>query len=286
MSSDIRKIPKANWLLVSASPKLEIVRLQADRGMNISLKLSEQHVYTVPIVPATTVDRINGGKPTKREWIGMGTGILPAGWQLDIEYQSPVEVMFMVIDEEYFKRVAYETITYSPEKFHRVANVQSPVGYSLVESIRHLITLENTKEWPLLTDHIAISIAAHMMKYFEYSSADHSNPCPRGLPRDRIKRVTEYIESNLNREIYLQEIADIAALSPYHFSRAFSRSIGISPLRYVWRRRVERAKVLLRNKDIPLAILALECGFSSQSHFTTVFKRETGMTPAQYRARL
>ena len=81
--------------------------------------------------------------------------------------------------------------------------------------------------------------------------------------------------------------ADIACLSPCHFSRSFKQAMGIGPHRYVTQRRIERAKALLRGGgpgDGSLAAIALAVGFGEQSHFTTAFRRETGVTPGRYRA--
>lgn len=104
-----------------------------------------------------------------------------------------------------------------------------------------------------------------------------------GLSPRRRQRVVDYIESNLSHPISLADIADVAALSPYHFARAFKASIGVTPVRYVWQRRLDLARRLLRETGAPLVDVALACGYASQSHFTTAFKMATGMTPAAYR---
>lgn len=102
----------------------------------------------------------------------------------------------------------------------------------------------------------------------------------------RMRRVLGYIDENLHRTIRLEEIAEVASMSVFHFSRAFKKVTGSAPVRHVWRCRIERAYILMRNKELPLVVIALDCGFSSQSHFATVFKRETGITPSQYRQQI
>jgi AraC family transcriptional regulator len=77
-------------------------------------------------------------------------------------------------------------------------------------------------------------------------------------------------------------LAAEAGLSPYHFARAFKRSVGSSPHRYVLRRRIERAKYHLAAGELSLAAVALACGFGSQSHFTARFRATTGLTPRQF----
>jgi AraC family transcriptional regulator len=96
--------------------------------------------------------------------------------------------------------------------------------------------------------------------------------------------VLDHIEAHLGEELSLAELANIACLSPFHFSRCFKRSVGVGPQRYVTRRRVERARALMRRTDEPLAAIAQALGFADQSHFTQVFRRETGAPPARFRA--
>ena len=81
-------------------------------------------------------------------------------------------------------------------------------------------------------------------------------------------------------------LADIACLSPYHFSRSFTQAAGVGPQRYVTQRRLERAKTLMRRTNQPLALIAQEAGFADQSHLTQVFRREMGVTPGRFRAAL
>ena len=79
------------------------------------------------------------------------------------------------------------------------------------------------------------------------------------------------------------ELAGVAAISLFHFTRVFRDALGLTPHRYVQRRRVERAKAMLLDPRAPLAQIAHACGFASQSHFGQVFKAHTGATPGQWR---
>jgi len=99
-----------------------------------------------------------------------------------------------------------------------------------------------------------------------------------------LKRVYDYIEAHLDDRLTLSDLAAVACLSPYHFSRSFKQALGIGPQRYVTQRRLERAKTLMRRTNQPLARIAQEVGFSDQSHLTSVFRREIGVTPGHFRA--
>jgi AraC family transcriptional regulator len=103
-----------------------------------------------------------------------------------------------------------------------------------------------------------------------------------GLTRGQARRVLDYIESNLSRDLTLRELAGTANLSPYHFARMFKRTIGTAPHRYIVERRVEQAKHMLRKSDTSLVEVGLSMGFCNQSHFTSTFSRVVGVTPTRF----
>ena len=113
-----------------------------------------------------------------------------------------------------------------------------------------------------------------------------SLPTSGGLSPERLQRVRDYVEAHLDDDLSLTVLADIACLSPYHFSRSFMQTTGVGPHRYVIQRRIERAKRLLRQTGQPLALVAQEAGFADQSHLTQMFRREMGVTPGRFRAAL
>jgi AraC family transcriptional regulator len=106
-----------------------------------------------------------------------------------------------------------------------------------------------------------------------------------GSASRRLRRVTDFIEANLTGDLSLQALAAEAGVSRVHFVRQFKRLTGLAPHQYVLRRRVERAAALLTNRDACLKALALEVGFSSQSHLTAAFRRVYGTSPGAYRDR-
>ena len=111
-------------------------------------------------------------------------------------------------------------------------------------------------------------------------------PTSKGLSPERLRRVRDYVEAHLDDDLSLTVLADIACLSPYHFSRSFKEAAGVGPQRYVIQRRLERAKTLMRRTHEPLALIAQEAGFADQSHLTSIFRREMGVTPGRFRAAL
>lgn len=99
-----------------------------------------------------------------------------------------------------------------------------------------------------------------------------------------IRLVREFIRENVADNIRLENLAEIARLSPFHLNRSFSAQVGLPPHEFQNQLRIEKAAQLIAQKK-PLAEIALETGFSDQSHFNRFFKRYTGVTPKNFFAR-
>ena len=106
------------------------------------------------------------------------------------------------------------------------------------------------------------------------------------LPDARLRRVIDYLDASLASEISLGDLADVAGLSPNYFLSAFKKATGKTPHRFLTEKRVAKACELLSNPQLSIVDVALAVGFSSQSHFTTVFGRFMKTTPASYRAQI
>jgi AraC-like DNA-binding protein len=104
-----------------------------------------------------------------------------------------------------------------------------------------------------------------------------------GLAPWQLRLARDTINANLEEELSLEQIACECRLSVSHFARAFTRSTGISPHRWLMQRRVDVAKNLMLSTDTSLAEISLKCGFSDQSHLTKVFAEATGETPGRWR---
>lgn len=97
-----------------------------------------------------------------------------------------------------------------------------------------------------------------------------------------IRRVVAYLHEVRDCRPSLDDLAAIAGISRFHFSRMFAKAIGLSPTRYLERLRIERAKAMIRTHDLSLAQVAHAAGFADQSHFTRRFRHWVGCTPAVY----
>jgi AraC family transcriptional regulator len=103
------------------------------------------------------------------------------------------------------------------------------------------------------------------------------------LPKWRMKRLEQYLAVNIDRRISLHDMAAAAGLSKMHFAAQFRAATGFRPHEYLLFKRIERAKVVMAATEISLVEVAFSVGFNAQAHFSTVFKRFTGKSPAQWR---
>jgi AraC family transcriptional regulator len=99
----------------------------------------------------------------------------------------------------------------------------------------------------------------------------------------RIQRGRNVMEGSLDQALELRQVAREAALSPYHFHRRFTQMFGETPSAYLMRRRMERAAGLLRSTNMPVTEVCLACGYQSLGSFSSLFRRQIGISPTEFR---
>ena len=135
-------------------------------------------------------------------------------------------------------------------------------------------------------DLLAIGLAMQLVR--RYSSLQHVKIGRGGMAPHKLRKALGLINQHLAEEeegrVALRVVAKEVGMSYFHFSRAFKESMGMNPTNYIAERRIESAKKMLQGTELPIAEIALRSGFSSQSHFTTTFRRVAGATPRAFRA--
>lgn len=134
----------------------------------------------------------------------------------------------------------------------------------------------------LYVDCICLAIIARLLGSTQQGAAAGTGRAT-ALPRWRLKRAIDYVESRLDETITLADLAAAAGLTRMHFAAQFRAATGLRPHEYLLRRRIERAQEMLLGTAMPVVEIALSVGFQTQSHFTTVFKRFTGQPPLAWR---
>jgi len=143
-------------------------------------------------------------------------------------------------------------------------------------ALRHghpLVDVEASSQVRLLAGHVL----------HRYGGVHPDRHAAEALDRRRLARVTELIDANLAGSLTIETLAAAANFSPFHFARSFRRATGLTPHAYVTARRMERARELLLEGELPTATIAPLVGYSNLAHFRESFARWLGMSPAALR---
>jgi AraC family transcriptional regulator len=134
----------------------------------------------------------------------------------------------------------------------------------------------------LFLDSVEQALAVALVN--DYAVRHHSPQTHRGgLGSARLRRIKEFIDAKIEDDLTLCEMAQAVELSTAYFSRMFRKSTGETPHQFLLRRRLERAKKMLRSADERVLDVAVACGFKSQQHFAQVFRHVCRVTPTEYR---
>ena len=186
-----------------------------------------------------------------------------------------------------FNPQIFRTTIEDSSKFDRVALIPKlPVSDPLISQMGSAlkIAIDNNTHSRLYVESMTNALAVHLIQYYS-----DRQPILReykgGLSRNYLKKVIDYIETNLDLDLSLQELANLVHMSPHYFSTLFKQSTGLTPHKYVIEARVDRAKKLLLQMKMPIADIAQQVGFANQSHLNLNFKRLVGVTPKQFSQR-
>ena len=241
---------------------------------------SDHHRVTVALTAHAGVAYVDGGSAQTARFSPGEVSFTPAGVSIRTIFPA-VRSIHTLQSPETYDTICSELVRGGTIHFE----TRYPINDPLVSQIVSTITHETERRFldHILVDALNTALAVRMVRHF-IDPAKIAPPPSNGLSRERLQRVRDYIEAHLGDRLTLADLAEVVCLSPYHFSRSFKLALGIGPQHYVIQRRLERAKTLIRRTDQPLAWVALEAGFTDQSHLTSVFRRETGVTPGQFRA--
>jgi AraC family transcriptional regulator len=160
----------------------------------------------------------------------------------------------------------------------------SPKGTHLAQALQAFFTDTEHVGGTLYLESLATLIMGHVIRHHS-SVSKRLKQVPDCLTPKQLKAILDYIRSHLHCELRLYQIAEQVKLSPYYLAHAFKTTTGLSLHQYVLHCRLEQAQSLLRNTQMPIAMIAYDVGFGSQSHMTTVFQKTLQITPGLYRKR-
>lgn len=214
-------------------------------------------------------------------------GITSPGRMTTIRWTSespePIETLHICLDAGLFRRFAADAADCDPASIEVVDRLaeRDPLIEQVGLSLRRELWSPGAAS-RLLADAAAQLLVAHLLEH-HCAVPIVAKPPRGGLTPAQLRRVRDYVDAHLASSITLEDLAAEAGVSLYHFARLFRHSTNESPHRYVVRMKIERARRLLAETDLPIAQVARACGFSSGGHFAGVFRKLTGATPAAYR---
>jgi AraC family transcriptional regulator len=207
--------------------------------------------------------------------------IVPAGQQYSAFWKEELEDLGIHLDPDFVARRARELV--QTDRVDLIAYCE--VGDPLVHQIGRTLAAEVDAGAPggsIYAESLVNTLVAHLLRHYS-TAGERFQYHLGGLPKHKLRRVTEFIEENLEHDLTLSEIAEIAELSPFHFARSFKQATGSTPIQFLIQRRIDLAKRLLIDSELPIVEIGLRAGFKNQSHFTTIFRKITAMTPKAYR---
>jgi len=212
----------------------------------------------------------------------------PAGIGKEIAITAPIpQTMHLYLRTALFDRLKDDfNLPVAPAHSIRHAfGIGDDVIDQIGRSILSELAVETTAS-RLYVEAAPLALAARLLQmHCDSGACASTDPSLHGLDHIRLRRVLEYIDTNLKNDITLENLAGIAGYSVFHFARKFTLAMGIPPHRYISRMRLENAMAELARGKLPLAEIALNAQFSSQASFTRAFHRVTGRTPLEYRRR-
>jgi AraC family transcriptional regulator len=214
--------------------------------------------------------------------------LTPAGVDNQITIKAPVpKALHLYLPTSLFRKLADDfNLPGAPAQSIRyVAGVQDASIHQVGLAIVSAMTNE-TAAGRMFVETASATLAARVLQtYCDNGTCKPLETTTGRIDHARLRRAVDYISANLDREITLAQLAQVAGLSMFHFARTFTRAMGVSPSRYVSRMRLEKAMAKIAAGKLSLAEIAFEAGFSSQASFTRTFHRVTGLTPGEYRTR-
>ena len=221
----------------------------------------------------------------------VSSGSYPVGGVSAIDLQNepavllpnPFDTLVLYVTQSSLDEVANDDRSPRVEQLVWPQGAFDPVIHHLGQAL--LSSLERQPHAPrIFLDHVLRAIHCHLV--YSYGGAKTSHTLHRGgLSSRQMRRATELLEANLEGNIALSEVAAACDLSVSHFARAFRATFRRPPYRWLIERRVERAQELMIRTRLPLADIAIRCGFADQSALNRSFKRIHGIAPGIWRRR-
>ncbi len=249
--------------------------------------ISLQHIIA-PVVPQQTVEiefvldgRLQTMQYYPNDYMDGCVEIFPASQDCKICPYKEIEFTHFYLEPTFVSHVAHETIDPDRVEILFEPKASDSLIYQICLALKADLNVDG-RGTGFYGDSMATTLSAHLLRHYstrKYKLREYED----GLPKQKLQQAFDYINEHLGEDLSLTAIATELDMSQYYFCRLFKQSTGMTPHRYLIQQRVERAKLLLRRKELTIAHVAMECGFANPSHFAKHFRQYTGVTPKEFR---
>jgi len=275
------EIPQRPTVVPSPTKSLRVVLLSDAPGV-LDIPAQSRTVVSIHVGPPSRMECRRGDDSHRGTAIHGDIDIIPAGIASTWELKDSDSALILSLAGDLLRSVAEES-----DLDPRLVEIKNrfQVRDAQIEHIGWALQAEMERGYPcgrLYTESLATALAAQLVRNHS-SIARQPGSIQGGLSGRRLKQVLAFIEDNLGNDLSLSEIAGVAGLSVSHCKVLFRQSIGLPVHQYVIRRRVERAAMLLRQRELSISRIALETGFAHQSHLALHMRRVLGVSPKRLR---
>lgn len=203
--------------------------------------------------------------------------LLDAGTRDRLRWEGDSKRLIVSLQPQLFQKTAEELGARQAPTLRNRWSFRDPALANLLREMAD----QAAGDWPLghlYADLLGMGLSATLLRRY----AEEPPPAAEltgHLPLPKLRRAMEFMTENLYRDVHLEEIAQQAGLSAFHFAREFRATAGQTPYQYLLDQRIERAKTLLRTRTNAVQEIALETGFSSATNFARAFRQRVGVTP-------
>ncbi len=256
-----------------------ILHLPMDFEINYCV---DEYVIVTSYGPMTGQWAVGEGPLNRRLTLPSGGVFMaPPKTPVRAKVAEPVEFLVMAVEAERFAAAVERTARARAWTPALIAEFVDPGVAAIARELRRSLLSDPLRE-PSYLEALGEALMARLACKL---LGDVTQREPReGLAPATLRRLCEHIETHLDTDLSVAQLAHRAGWSRAHFSRAFQVATGLSPQDFILARRICRARDQLAATDRPIADIAAEVGFSSQAHLSTAFKKRLGLSPARYRA--
>jgi AraC family transcriptional regulator len=269
------RVTLSRWMVMKPVKPLELEANHPD----------DSHLITFPLVPSS-VEFFFAGKQVANGKIQMNTVLITGpGEPSRTIFTKTFDCVRIYLSQSFLAECfpeIYGSAPSGPIELFDPHFMADPIVFQL-SSLLAQVDDDGGPAGPTFVDGVSIALASRLFTLNSMRGGALASNKSTPLPKWRLKRVFDYIETNLTRPIYLAELSNVAGLTRMHFAAQFRAATGCSPCKYILRKKVAYSQQLLLDPQLSIANVAAMMGFSSQAHFTVIFKRVVGKTPVRWR---